>query len=387
MKNTLLHLLLLLPFFSVAQDGNLVFNPGFEKLQSNAPVKPCSYIQNGETFDKSLANWTTYRSMTPDIIIWQSDIYGDCFFPKPHGGDNAVGIITYHPRYDTGRYTDFHELIRGQLRMPLVYGKKYRIEMYVSLSNATGLHHLQTIYGEKRDIRPTAAGNLGVLFVYDKKTYPDVDSKPQFLVTEPIVTAEGEWKLVSGTFTADREHSYFFIGNFGKDEDTPTLLENPKQIDSFNIATTNNVDKIKRVAYYLIDDIRVAPADAPQPKPDLSTALKVEKTYTFQNVNFKTGQWDLLPPALPELDSLAAFLKENQKIKVEIGGHTDDVGNDDDNQLLSQNRAESVADYLISKGVKPERLTYKGYGESQPIAPNSSAAGHLQNRRVECKVL
>jgi outer membrane protein OmpA-like peptidoglycan-associated protein len=104
-------------------------------------------------------------------------------------------------------------------------------------------------------------------------------------------------------------------------------------------------------------------------------------------VNFRTGEWGLLPPALPELDGLAAFLKENPKVKVEIGGHTDDVGNDDDNQLLSQNRAESVANYLISKGIAPERLTYKGYGESQPIAPNTSAAGRLQNRRVECKVL
>lgn len=387
MKMTLGNLLVLLPFFAPAQEANLVQNPSFEKLLPNAPFKPCSYIQNGESFDKSVANWTTYRTMTPDLIDWQSDAYGECFFPKPNSGDRAVGIITYHPRYDTGRFTDFHELVRGQLKMPLVYGKKYRIEMYVNQSNATGLHHLQTIYGEKRDIRPTAAGNLGVLFVYDKNTYPDVDSKPQFLVAEPIVTGEGEWKLISGTFTADREHTYFFIGNFSKDEDTPTMLENPRQIDSFNIATTNHADKIKRVAYYLLDDIRIVPADAPPRSPSISAALKTKKTYTFQNVNFKTGQWDLLPPALPELDGLAAFLKENPKVKVEIGGHTDDVGNDDDNQLLSQNRAESVANYLISKGIAPERLTYKGYGESQPIAPNTSAAGRLQNRRVECKVL
>lgn len=381
----LLLLLLLLPIIAYSQDGNMVFNPGFEKLLPDAPLKPCSYIQNGESFDKSLANWTTYRSMTPDIVDWKSDAYGDCFFPKPHSGDHAVGIITYHPRFDTGRNDDFHEWIRGELRMPLVYGKKYRIEMYVSQSNETALRHLQNLYGAKRDIRPTAAGNLGVLFVYNKNSYPDDDDKPQFLVKEPIVTAVGEWKLISGTFTADREHMSFFIGNFGKDESTPTMLKNSAQIDSFNLKQNNNVDKIKRVAYYCIDDIRIVPEDAPT-APGIYTALKTKKSYTFRNVNFETGKWDLLPPALPELDGLIAFLKENPKIKVEIGGHTDDVGDDDDNQLLSQNRAESVANYLISKGIATERLSFKGYGESQPITPNTSAASRLQNRRVECKI-
>lgn len=379
-------LFLLLPTFAIAQERNLVLNPGFETLLPEAPVKPCSYIQNGESFDKSVANWTTNRYMTPDLIDWQSDEFGECHFPKPHGGYHAVGIITYHPRYDTGRFTDFHEFIFGQLKFPLVYGKKYRVEFYVSQSNAAALFHLQNLYGEKRDIRPTAAGNLGFLFTYNKNDYMDKDAKPQFLVKEPIVTEEGEWKLISGSFTAEREHMFFAIGNFFKDDETPVTLESPEKIDSINQTKNNNVDKIKRVAYYLIDDIRIVPEDTPTPTPDISTALKTEKTYTFRHVNFKTGQWDLLPPALPELDGLAAFLKENPKVKVEIGGHTDDVGNDDDNQVLSQNRAESVANYLISKGIAPERLTHKGYGESQPIAPNTSAVGRLQNRRVECKV-
>ncbi len=378
--------LLLLPLLASAQNANLVLNPGFEKLLPNAPLQPCSYIQNGESFNKSVANWTTRRLMTPDLIDWKSDAYGDCFFPKPHSGDRAVGIITYHPRNDTGRFTDFHETVQGQLKLPLVYGKKYNIEMYVSQSDATALLHLQSLYGEKRDIRPTAAGNLGVMFLYSGDDQPTSDDKPQFLVKDPIVTKEGEWKLISGTFTADREYMAFIIGNFSKDDETPTTLQNPTQIDSFNLRQKNGVDKIKRVAYYLIDDIRIVPADSPTP-PDISTALKTKKTYTFQNVNFETGKWELLPPALPELDNLVAFLKENPKMRVEIGGHTDDVGIDADNQLLSQNRAEGVANYLISKGIATARITFKGYGEALPIAPNTSAAGRLQNRRVECKLL
>lgn len=386
MKKCLLLALLLFPLLALPQERNLVFNPSFEQLLPEAPLKPCSYIQNGYSFDKSVANWTTYRTMTPDLIDWKPDVYGDCFFPKPHGGDRAVGIITYLPRFDTGRNDDFHELIFGQLKMPLVYGKKYRIEMYVNQSDATALHHMQNIYGEKRDIRPTAAGNLGVLFFYNKNQYLDADDTPQFVVKEPIITDKNEWKLISGTFIADREHMYFAIGNFAKDENTPTTLKEPAKIDSFNIKQPSNGTKIMRVAYYLIDDIRIVPEDAP-PAPDISTALKTKKRYTFRNVNFETAKWDLLPPALPELDGLAVFLKENPKVKVEIGGHTDDVGNDADNQLLSQNRAESVANYLIAKGIAPVRISHKGYGESQPVAPNSSALGRLQNRRVECRMV
>lgn len=384
MKN--IFLILFLPFFAAAQDPNLVLNPGFEKLQPNATIVPCEYMQNGSSFSKTVANWATHRMMTPDLIDWKSDAYGECHFPKPHGGDHAVGIITYHPRNDTGRHNDFHEVVQGQLRVPLVYGKRYRIEFYVSQSNATALHHLQGLYGEKRDIRPTAAGNLGVLFTYNPNPNPEVGEKPQFLVKEPIETAEGEWKLISGTFVADREHMFFSIGNFEKDEFTPTTLQHPSQIDSFNLRQNNGVDKIKRVAYYLIDDVRIAPADTP-PAPDISTALKTKKAYTFRNVNFETGKWDLLPPAIPELNGLVGFLKQNPHLKVEIGGHTDDVGNDADNELLSKSRAESVYNYLMTKGIDTSRINFKGYGESQPIAPNTTMEGRLQNRRVECRLI
>ena len=95
MKNTLFHLLLLLPLFAAAQDGNLVFNPGFEKLKPNGAPSPCTYSKGADSFDNTIQNWNTFGGMTPDLIIWKPDAYGECFFPKPHSGENAVGIITY----------------------------------------------------------------------------------------------------------------------------------------------------------------------------------------------------------------------------------------------------------------------------------------------------
>ncbi|MEI6854382.1 MAG: OmpA family protein, partial [Bacteroidota bacterium] len=72
---------------------------------------------------------------------------------------------------------------------------------------------------------------------------------------------------------------------------------------------------------------------------------------------------------------------------IEISGHTDNVGKENDNQLLSEARAKAVMDYFVRKGINPTRLTYKGYGSTQPIAPNTTDEGRAKNRRVEMKVI
>ena len=74
-------------------------------------------------------------------------------------------------------------------------------------------------------------------------------------------------------------------------------------------------------------------------------------------------------------------------MQIEISGHTDDKGSDTYNQKLSENRAKSVVDYLTEKGIKKERLEFKGYGESQPISSNETEEGQQLNRRIEFKIL
>jgi len=83
------------------------------------------------------------------------------------------------------------------------------------------------------------------------------------------------------------------------------------------------------------------------------------------------------------LNSVVAILNDNPTYKVTIDGHTDDVGKDDMNQTLSDNRAASVKAYFVSKGIDESRLTSTGYGETKPIADNKTAAGKAKNRRVE----
>lgn len=115
--------------------------------------------------------------------------------------------------------------------------------------------------------------------------------------------------------------------------------------------------------------------------------IEAGRTVTLKNVFFETASFELEKKSEVELDKLVEFLIENATMKIEIGGHTDDVGDDESNRLLSDNRAKAVEGYLISNGIDASRLKHKGYGETQPIADNESEEGKAQNRRTEFKIL
>ncbi len=111
--------------------------------------------------------------------------------------------------------------------------------------------------------------------------------------------------------------------------------------------------------------------------------LKVGEKVILKNIFFETGKFDLKPESKVELDKLVNFLAKNATVKIEIGGHTDNVGDKKANVLLSDNRARVVYEYLITKKIVAERLSYKGYGDTQPIDVNTTAAGKANNRRTE----
>lgn len=104
-------------------------------------------------------------------------------------------------------------------------------------------------------------------------------------------------------------------------------------------------------------------------------------------VTFKAGSAELVPTSLKTLDAAIAGLKRNPKALVEIQGHTSSEGSDELNDRLSQERAYSVKDYIVSKGISEGRLKANGYGSSQPKADNSTEAGRKANRRIELVVL
>lgn len=117
------------------------------------------------------------------------------------------------------------------------------------------------------------------------------------------------------------------------------------------------------------------------------TPIESGERIALRNVFFETGKYELLPTSTAELDKVVELLKQNATLRVELGGHTDNVGNAADNQRLSEQRAKAVYDYLVAHGIETNRLTYKGYGETQPVADNSTPTGQAANRRTEMKVL
>ena len=100
-------------------------------------------------------------------------------------------------------------------------------------------------------------------------------------------------------------------------------------------------------------------------------------------INFETGKSDIKPESQPIVEQIVEMLKQNPNLKVSIEGHTDNVGSDKSNKTLSENRAKSVMNLLVSAGIEKSRLYSKGWGSSKPVGDNTTEEGRFKNRRVE----
>jgi outer membrane protein OmpA-like peptidoglycan-associated protein len=119
---------------------------------------------------------------------------------------------------------------------------------------------------------------------------------------------------------------------------------------------------------------------------------KVDEKFVVQNVYYDYDKAEVKPESYPALDEIVRMLNTYPNMEIELSAHTDSKGSDEYNQRLSEARAQSVVDYLVSKGIAKERLVAKGYGETQPVAPNTidgkdNPEGREKNRRTEFKVL
>ena len=115
--------------------------------------------------------------------------------------------------------------------------------------------------------------------------------------------------------------------------------------------------------------------------------IAVGKNVVLNNIFFEPEKYDLKKQSEAELDVIAKLLAKNTTLKIEIGGHTDNTGTNEFNTKLSENCEKSVYDALIKKGVVAERLTYKGYASSKPVASNATVEGRAKNRRTEFVVI
>jgi outer membrane protein OmpA-like peptidoglycan-associated protein len=142
----------------------------------------------------------------------------------------------------------------------------------------------------------------------------------------------------------------------------------------------------------------VATSEVPnEPRQTIRTTLiyelerrapgKAATRFVLDGVNFDTGKATLRPESLPRLDGIVEYLAHRTSVRIEISGHTDNVGNKKANKTLSEKRAKACRDYLISQGIDAGRIEAVGFGDARPIAPNDTEDGRQQNRRIEATEL
>jgi outer membrane protein OmpA-like peptidoglycan-associated protein len=145
----------------------------------------------------------------------------------------------------------------------------------------------------------------------------------------------------------------------------------------------------------LADTTQYGVIDIPALEPDqfftdpfvVNIQFEPARTYRLDNVHFDVGKATLRPGSSVALEDLIAYMKNKETMKIEIAGHTDNIGRDNDNIKLSQQRAETIRNYLLKKGIHPTRVIAKGYGATQPIADNETEEGRQLNRRTEVRIL
>ena len=349
-------LALLFTYTNSTYAQNLVPNPSFEKI-NKVPLK---WMGNNSEFDEHIQHWTSPTAGSPDIFFSKTinrlatARKGIDLTPhKAKTGNMMVGIKTY------GCHTDgphCKEDLQVKLKHPIVQGEEYYIEFWVNpVETSIFTNNIGLAFS---DVKIAKFENA---ILYD--LYPDVNE------TNVVVSKPNHWYRISGTITADANYDYALIGNF-YDDDVTDIQETDKSI---------------KYSYYLIDDVVIRPLNS---NMDLATvSLEVGTQFQLDNIYFESGKATLLHKSFKELDKLYNALNNAPEVVIQINGHTDNQGSQEDNLILSEARAKAVADYLIKKGINQENIKTQGHGETLPIALNDTNEGRQLNRRVECLVL
>jgi OOP family OmpA-OmpF porin len=154
--------------------------------------------------------------------------------------------------------------------------------------------------------------------------------------------------------------------------------------DSYTVKVKSITDTTK---YGIVNIPALGPDEYYTEPFKVNVKFEPAKTYTLDNVHFDFGKATLRFESFGELEELISYLRNKDNIKVEIAGHTDNVGKEADNLKLSQQRADAIRNYVIKKGIAPSRIVARGYGASEPVADNETDEGRQLNRRTEVRIL
>lgn len=326
----------------------------------------------------STTDWFCNCRSTVNADVWIPINFGG--YQQAADGNCYAGIFGY-----SEAQPNYGEYMEVQLMAPLEKGKTYTIAFYYNLANYSDY----------------ALEKIGVWLMRKEYNNQHMISRPPFTPTltnkEPLQNDTVSWHLFRETYTAMGGEKFLMIG-FPPKVDTV-------QVYGKNFPVRRQEDRYElmpaKSAYYYIDKIYVGEQDPEWPEEIAPSAkqkeivknpdpvitpkqeFKINEVVTFKELNFEKNSYKIMSSSYRELDRLVEYLKKNPAYSIEIRGHTDSDGDDASNMELSQQRAKAVALYLESNGISPDRIKYKGYGETMPIVPNTSKENMLRNRRVE----
>lgn len=339
---------------------NLVPNPSFEI--ANETISRTTITCN--EFNVNIDSWVTPIS-TADIIIPQ---FSSPRFelPKPHSGNNMVGILNLFRTINDGVETKkpYCEYVGVKLKEPLITNRTYYVEYWIRKCGNKNKNL------NKNDIMNPF---FGIQFSLEELNKKDEISNleqaiygtPQITTNTELLITDNEWVKISKYFTPTKHYNYLYIGQFINQEEEPIIME----------------------GYYLLDDVMVKEVTG-YDELDNDTELPIGSIIPLNNVNFKSGSIALKDEkSNTTLKNLATYLALHPTIKISINGHTDSIGNDQSNLLLSKRRAKYIAEYITQNGVDKNRIEWKGFGKKHPIADNKTLEGRAKNRRVEFEVI
>ncbi|MCC6369462.1 MAG: OmpA family protein [Bacteroidia bacterium] len=326
-------------------------------------------------------SFENYRKKSNDIrraIPWRPIETID-YYHRPLKNDTTAHKGAFSGDCYTGfRFRKkYKEFLQAKLAEPLHRGTVYEFSMQIRLAwwSSVELKSFGALF--------TKAGYRGQ---YDAL-------KPNMVDTVCIkggLQKGFQWFTIKGFYKADGGEKYITIGNFA-----PKIKKDMHRIDISKFGP--------REAYYFVDEIKLVKAPVPEEKMviqvigetytfnDDSTLtvkpdIKVGEKVSLNNIFFEDGHYYLLPESHQELNKLAQYLLRNPQVIIQINGHSDNSGLNFKNQKISELRAREVFEYLIKKGVQ-NKMHFKGYGGSQPIADNNTPAGRAKNRRVEFEII
>jgi outer membrane protein OmpA-like peptidoglycan-associated protein len=343
----------------LSQEDNLVPNPSFEEYKS-LPLsvgdgKGCLAIWD---FPNTPGGGEYYHSNSfTKKTNTKKNYFGH---QAPHSGDAYAGICVSK---------ECREYLQVKLIRPLTENKEYDIKIHISCADKL---YLSSVNEFNIIFSKNSFGIIGNDYLL---------APPELkFVQESKYTNSSSWQELSMIYTANGTEQWMTFGSF-------PYIENEKEYgEIFGLA---------KYAHYYVDDVSITPLIKETPlvvehKADIKEQdIKIQKefvageTYVLENIQFETGESTLLDVAFPELDGLILYLLKNPKSKLNIVGHTDNVGNSSKNLKLSYDRASVVKQYLTTnRDIKKGLITIDGKGDTEPLNTNTTEADREKNRRV-----